>query len=322
MSELYDITIIGGGPVGLFAAFYANLRQAKVQIIDSLPQLGGQPAILYPEKQILDVPGFPNLTGEELTNRLLEQLKGFDTPAHLNETVLDIEKENDVFKITTTKGIHSSKAVIIAMGGGAFKPRPLELDGVDSYENIHYHVSNIQQYASKKVTILGGGDSAVDWALAFEKIAPTTLVHRRDNFRALEHSVQALQESSVSIKTPFVPSQLMGDGQILNKLEITKVKSDETETIELDHLFVNYGFKSSVGNLKNWGLELNRHKIIVNSKQESSQPGIYAIGDCCYYEGKVDLIATGLGEAPTAVNNAINYIYPEQKVQPKHSTSL
>jgi len=312
MSELYDITIIGGGPVGLFAAFYANLRQAKVQIIDSLPQLGGQPAILYPEKQILDVPGFPNLTGEELTNRLLEQLKGFDTPAHLNETVLDIEKENDVFKITTTKGIHSSKAVIIAMGGGAFKPRPLELDGVDSYENIHYHVSNIQQYAGKKVTILGGGDSAVDWALAFEKIAPTTLVHRRDNFRALEHSVHALQESSVSIKTPFVPSQLLGDGKTL----------DETETIELDHLFVNYGFKSSVGNLKNWGLDLNRHKIIVNSKQESSQAGIYAIGDCCYYDGKIDLIATGLGEAPTAVNNAINYIDPQQKVQPKHSTSL
>lgn len=222
MSELYDITIIGGGPVGLFAAFYANLRQAKVQIIDSLPQLGGQPAILYPEKQILDVPGFPNLTGEELTNRLLEQLKGFDTPAHLNETVLDIEKENDVFKITTTKGIHSSKAVIIAMGGGAFKPRPLELDGVDSYENIHYHVSNIQQYAGKKVTILGGGDSAVDWALAFEKIAPTTLVHRRDNFRALEHSVQALQESSVSIKTPLYQVNFLEMEKLLTSLKSQK----------------------------------------------------------------------------------------------------
>ena len=322
MSELYDITIVGGGPVGLFAAFYAHLRQAKVQIIDSLPQLGGQPAILYPEKQILDVPGFPNLTGEELTNRLIEQLDSFDTPIYLNETVLEIEKEDGVFKITTTKGNHTSKTVIIAMGGGAFKPRSLELEGVEGYENIHYHVSNIQQYAGQKVTILGGGDSAVDWALAFEKIAPTTLVHRRDNFRALEHSVQALQESSVSIKTPFVPSQLLGDGKTLNKLEITKVKSDETETIELDHLFVNYGFKSSVGNLKNWGLELNRHKIIVNSKQESSQAGIYAIGDCCYFEGKIDLIATGLGEAPTAVNNAINYIDPQQKVQPKHSTSL
>ena len=322
MSELYDITIVGGGPVGLFAAFYAHLRQAKVQIIDSLPQLGGQPAILYPEKQILDVPGFPNLTGEELTNRLLEQLKGFDTPAHLNETVLDIEKENDVFKITTTKGIHSSKAVIIAMGGGAFKPRPLELEDVEDYENIHYHVSNIQQYAGKKVTILGGGDSAVDWALAFEKIAPTTLVHRRDNFRALEHSVQALQESSVSIKTPFVPSQVLGDGKTLDKLEITKVKSDETELIPIDHLFVNYGFKSSIGNLKEWGVELQRHKIKVNQKQENSLPGIYACGDCCFYEGKIDLIATGLGEAPTAVNNAINYIYPDKKVQPTHSTSL
>ena len=322
MSELYDITIVGGGPVGLFAAFYAHLRQAKVQIIDSLPQLGGQPAILYPEKKILDVPGFPNLTGEELTNRLLEQVNSFDTPIFLNETVLDIINNGDHFSIETNKGSHLSKTVIIAMGGGAFTPRPLELDGVDTYQNIHYHVSNIQQYAGQKVTILGGGDSAVDWALAFEKIAPTTLVHRRDNFRALEHSVQALQESSVTIKTPFVPSQLLGDGQTLDKLEITKVKSDDTESIELDHLFVNYGFKSSVGNLKKWGLGLNRHKIIVNSKQESSQSGIYAIGDCCYYEGKIDLIATGLGEAPTAVNNAINYIYPEQKVQPKHSTSL
>ena len=322
MSELYDITIVGGGPVGLFAVFYAHLRQAKVQIIDSLPQLGGQPAILYPEKKILDVPGFPNLTGEELTNRLLKQVNSFDTPIFLNETVLDIINNGDHFSIETNKGSHLSKTVIIAMGGGAFTPRPLELDGVDTYQNIHYHVSNIQQYAGQKVTILGGGDSAVDWALAFEKIAPTTLVHRRDNFRALEHSVQALQESSVTIKTPFVPSQLLGDGQTLDKLEITKVKSDDTESIELDHLFVNYGFKSSVGNLKKWGLDLNRHKIIVNSKQESSQAGIYAIGDCCYYEGKIDLIATGLGEAPTAVNNAINYIYPEQKVQPKHSTSL
>ena len=157
---------------------------------------------------------FQTSTGEELTNRLLEQLEGFETPVHLNETVLEIEKEDDVFKITTNKGNHTSKTVIIAMGGGAFKPRPLELEGVEGYDNIHYHVSNIQQYAGQKVTILGGGDSAVDWALAFEKIAPTTLVHRRDNFRALEHSVQALQESSVTIKTPFVPSQLHGDGKL------------------------------------------------------------------------------------------------------------
>ncbi|MGT2845997.1 NAD(P)/FAD-dependent oxidoreductase [Streptococcus massiliensis] len=322
MSEIYDITIIGGGPVGLFAAFYAHMRKARVKLIDSLPQLGGQPAILYPEKKILDVPAFINLTGEELTNRLIEQLETFETDICLNETAEDIVKKNDLFTIKTNKGQHQSKTIIIAMGGGAFKPRALELEGAEEFDNIHYHVANIQQYADKQVVVLGGGDSAVDWSLAFEKIAPTTIIHRRDNFRALEHSVSELKNSNVSIKTPYVPSKLIGANGHLTHLEISKVKSQETELIPLDHLFVNYGFKSSVGNLKNWGLELNRHKIIVNSKQESSLVGIYAIGDCCSYEGKVDLIATGLGEAPTAVNNAMNYIYPDQKVQPKHSTSL
>ena len=205
MSELYDITIVGGGPVGLFAAFYAHLRQAKVKIIDSLPQLGGQPAILYPEKKILDVPGFTNLTGEELTQRLIEQLETFQTDICLNETVLDIVKADDGFTITTSKAQHQTKTIIIAMGGGAFKPRALELDDAESYSNLHYHVSNISQYAGKKVVILGGGDSAVDWALAFEKIAETSLVHRRDNFRALEHSVEELKTSSVEIKTHLYP---------------------------------------------------------------------------------------------------------------------
>ena len=322
MSELYDITIVGGGPVGLFAAFYAHLRQAKVKIIDSLPQLGGQPAILYPEKKILDVPGFTNLTGEELTHRLIEQLETFQTEICLNETVLDIVKGEEGFTITTSKNQHQTKTIIIAMGGGAFKPRALELDDAESYSNLHYHVSNISQYAGKKVVVLGGGDSAVDWAIAFDKIAPTSIIHRRDNFRALEHSVNELKASTVTIKTPFIPSKLIGEGNKLTHLEITKVKSDKTEILPLDQLFVNYGFKSSVGNLKKWGLELNRHKIIVNSKQETSVAGIYAAGDCCSYDGKIDLIATGLGEAPTAINNAMNYIYPDQKIQPKHSTSL
>lgn len=322
MTEIYDITIVGGGPVGLFAAFYAHLRQVKVKVIDSLPQLGGQPAILYPEKTILDIPAFSNLTGQELTDRLLAQLANFDTEICLNQTVEAIEKLEDHFKIITNKEEHLSKAIIIAMGGGAFKPRPLEIEGADDYENVHYHVSNIQQYAGQKVAVLGGGDSAVDWSLAFEKISPTTIIHRRDNFRALEHSVAEMQESSVEIKTPFVPSRLIGENGRVSQLEISKVKSDETELLDIDHLFVNYGFKSSVGKLKEWGLELNRHKIQVNSKQETSLPGVYAAGDCCSYDGKIDLIATGFGEAPTAVNNAINYIYPDQKVQPKHSTSL
>ena len=322
MTQLYDITIIGGGPVGLFTAFYAHLRQAKVKIIDSLPQLGGQPAILYPEKAILDIPAFPSLTGQELTDNLLAQLEPFDTAICLNETLIGLEK-GEVITLTTNKGQHLTKALIIAMGGGAFRPRPLELEGADQFANIHYHVSKLQQYADQDIVVLGGGDSAVDWALAFEKIAKkTSLIHRREAFRALEHSVADLKASDVNILTPYIPSQVKGQGDIATELVVQKVKSGEQITIPFDQLFVNYGFKSSVGTLKEWGLDLKRHRIIVNQKQETSIPGVYAVGDCCFYEGKVDLIATGLGEAPTAVNNAMHFINPTERVQPKHSTSL
>ena len=322
MTQLYDITIVGGGPVGLFTAFYAHLRQAKVKIIDSMPQLGGQPAILYPEKAILDIPAFPSLSGQELTDNLLSQLESFDTSICLNETIIGLEK-GEVITLTTNKGQHLTKALIIAMGGGAFRPRPLELENADQFDNIHYHVSNLQQYADQEIVVLGGGDSAVDWALAFEKIAKkTSLIHRREAFRALEHSVADLKASDVDILTPYIPSQVKGQGDIATELVVQKVKSDEQITVPFDHLFVNYGFKSSVGTLKEWGLDLKRHRIIVNQKQETSIPGVYAVGDCCFYDGKVDLIATGFGEAPTAVNNAMHFINPTERVQPKHSTSL
>ena len=322
MTQLYDITIVGGGPVGLFTAFYAHLRQAKVKIIDSMPQLGGQPAILYPEKAILDIPAFPSLSGQELTDNLLSQLESFDTSICLNETVIGLENGENI-TLTTNKGQHLTKALIIAMGGGAFRPRPLELENADQFANIHYHVSNLQQYADQEIVVLGGGDSAVDWALAFEKIAKkTSLIHRREAFRALEHSVADLKASDVDILTPYIPSQVKGQGDIATELVVQKVKSDEQITVPFDHLFVNYGFKSSVGTLKEWGLDLKRHRIIVNQKQETSIPGVYAVGDCCFYDGKVDLIATGFGEAPTAVNNAMHFINPTERVQPKHSTSL
>lgn len=321
MSEIYDITIIGGGPVGLFAAFYANLRESEVKLIDSLEQLGGQPAILYPEKTILDLPGFPSITGQGLTENLIEQLNTFKTEICLGETLLEIERASDHYRLVTSKGEHRSKSVIIAMGGGAFKARPLEIEGAENFDNIHYHVQNIDQFKDKKVAILGGGDSAVDWALAFEKIADTTLIHRRDNFRALEHSVSHLKASSVNIRTPFIPSDLVGQDGTITHLEVEHSKTKEKDHLEVDHIFVNYGFKSSIGNLKEWGLELERHKILVNTKQETNLPGIYAIGDCCTYPGKAAMITTGFGEAPTAVNNAVHFIDPKQKVQPKHSTS-
>lgn len=320
---VYDITIIGGGPVGLFTAFYAHLRQASVKIIDSLHQLGGQPATLYPEKTIFDIPAMSEVTGEQLTNNLMQQLNRFNTTICLNETVCAITQNDAIFEIQTNKETHYSKTIVIAIGAGSFKPRTLALEGIHNYKNIHYYVNDLKQYANQDVCVLGGGDSAVDWALTFEKIAhSTTIVHRRPQFRALEHSVSLLNASTVNIVTPYVPVALLGERDTLKTVVLEHTKTKEQLAVDTQHLFINYGFNTSMGNLHEWGVALHNQLIRVNSKQETSIPGIFAVGDCCTYDGKVELIATGFGEAPTAVNNAIQHINPKARLQPMHSTSL
>ncbi|MFL2099674.1 NAD(P)/FAD-dependent oxidoreductase [Desemzia sp. FAM 23989] len=326
MNEIYDITIIGGGPVGMFAAFYGGMRNAKVKIIDSLPQLGGQVSMLYPEKDIYDIPVLPVITGEELISNLTVQNSRFDQTVCLDEEVLDVVKNDDeIFKLTTNKGKHYSKAVIIAAGNGAFQPRKLEIDDAEKYERktLHYYVNNIEQFKDRNVVICGGGDSAVDWALTLEPIAKKVyLVHRRNKFRALEHSISLLEKSSVELLTPFVPVALSGNHHQLDAVTLKEVRSDNEKEIEVDDFLVNYGFTSSIGPMKKWGFEVSRNEIPVNTKMETTIPGIYAIGDICTYEGKIKLIATGFGEGPTAINNAMSYINPDERVQPMHSTSL
>ena len=321
--EIYDITVIGGGPVGLFTAFYAGLRGISVKVIESLSELGGQPAILYPEKVIYDIPAFPAITGADLVDNLIEQLERFKdkTTICLKEEVKTFEKENDIFTITTNKGNHFSKAIIIA----AFAPRRLGLDDEERYadHNLFYNVHKLDQFAGKKVVICGGGDSAVDWANALDKIAESvTLVHRRDAFRAHEHSVEVLKASHVNIMTPYVPLELKGEGDEATSLVIQKVKSEETKELSLDSLIVSFGFSTSNKNLKSWNIDYKRSSINVSPLFETSQTGVFAIGDAAEYEGKIDLIATGFGEAPTAVNQAIKYIYPERDNRVVHSTSL
>lgn len=321
--DLYDITIIGAGPSGLFAAFYAHLRQAKVKIIDSLHQIGGQPGILYPEKTILDVPAFPEITGGDLVKQLSNQLNRFNTTICLNETVQSITKHEDYFTLDTPTQTHYSKTIIIALGAGAFKPRTLKLDGISTYKNIHYYVNNLQQYTNQNIVVLGGGDSAVDWSLAFNNTgANTTIVHRRHEFRAMEHSVAQLNQSAITQLKPFIPVKLIGENNLLTHVVLENVETKALTTIDTDHLFINYGFSSSVGNLKNWGLQLRRSLIEVDNTQQTSISGIFAIGDCCIHDGKVELIATGFGEAPIAVNHAVNFINPKNRIQPMHSTSL
>jgi ferredoxin/flavodoxin---NADP+ reductase len=324
--KVYDITIIGGGPTGLFTAFYGGMRKASVKIIESLPQLGGQLATLYPEKYIYDVAGFPKVKAQDLVNNLKEQMAKFETTICLEQAVEGVEKQADgMFKLTTDKEIHFSRTIIITAGNGAFQPRRLELENASSFEgkNLHYFVDNLEHFRGKKVVICGGGDSAVDWALMLEPIAEKVyLVHRRDKFRAHEHSVENLHNSTVALKTPYVPSELVVDENKINQLILEETKGDEKEILDLDELIVNFGFVSSLGPIKDWGLEIEKNSIVVNSRMETNIPGIYAAGDISTYDGKVKLIASGFGEAPTAVNNAKAYMDPKARVQPMHSTSM
>lgn len=325
--ELYDITIIGGGPTGLFAAFYGGLRSAKVKIIETLPTLGGQLAMLYPEKRIYDVAGFPNIKAQDLVDRLVEQTATFNPTICLEEEVLELnQRADETIELVTNKGRHRSKTVIITAGNGAFEPRRLDIANASALEGsqVHYYIKDMNHFADKNVAICGGGDSAVDWALMLEPIAKSvSLIHRRDAFRAHESSVQQLQDSSVTLMTPYVPATLTTDDDgNLTHVGLKKMKTAEESTVAIDHFIVNYGFISTLGPIKTWELELQKNVLVVNSKMETNRPGIYAAGDVCTYPGKVALIVTGLGEAPTAVNNAMNYINPKTRVQPMHSTSM
>lgn len=322
--EIFDITIIGGGPAGMFTAFYAGMRQASVKILESLPQLGGQLAALYPDKYVYDVAGFLKIKAQDLVDRLKEQMNQFESEICLNEVVTEIKKEDEIFKIKTNSQIHYSKTIIITAGNGAFKPRTMNLENESKFENVnlHYSIKNINNFRGKNVAIFGGGDSAVDWALMLEKIASNvTIVHRRDRFRAHEYSVKQMLDSSINIVTPFVPTELLG-GSKLESIKLKHTKTKELLEIEADEFIVNYGFISNLGPINNWGLEIENNSILTNSKAETNIPGIYAVGDISTYPGKVELMATGFGEAPIAVSNAKIYIDPDESLQIAHSTSI
>lgn len=324
-STLYDITVIGGGPTGLFATFYAGMRDATVKLIESLPQLGGQLAALYPEKYIYDIAGFPRIGAQALIDQLVEQMNIFSPTICLEEMVQEVEKlPEGHFRLITNRGEHYTKTIIITAGVGAFEPRKLPLEEAARFEhaNLHYFVKDLSQFSGKKVVVAGGGDSAVDWALMLEPIAEqVTIVHRREAFRAHEHSVKNLFRSRVQIMTPKEIVGLIGDTDI-RQVIIRDNKTGEEITLDTDAVIVNYGFVSSLGPIKQWGLEIQNNSIVVNSSMETNIPGIYAAGDIVTYPGKIKLIAVGFGEAPIAVSNAKHYIDPSVRLQPGHSSNL
>lgn len=320
-----DILIIGGGPAGMFAAFYGGMRQASVKIIESMPQLGGQLAALYPEKYIYDVAGFPKVTAQELVDRLKEQISLFKPEVCLEEKVVNVIKHDErKFEIVTDKQSHYAKAVIITAGVGAFEPRRLELPEAPRFEgkNLHYFVGDLNRFKGRRVLVSGGGDSAVDWSLMLEPIAQSvTLIHRRDKFRAHEHSVENLLKSSVKVITPTEITALHGD-DVITKVTLTDVKSKEETELEVDDVIVNFGFVSSLGPIANWGIDIQGGSILVDTRMETNIPGIFAAGDITTYPGKLKLIAVGFGEAPTAINNAKVYVDPSAKLSPGHSSNM
>lgn len=323
--KIYDVTIVGAGPTGLFTAFYGGMRQMSVKIVESLPNVGGQLTALYPEKYIYDIAGFPKIRAKDLVDNLSEQVSIFSPTIITGESVEDLTRlEDGTWQLTTNEGTHLSKAVIFTTGNGAFEPKRLEHAEATKYEGsqLHYFVDDMGTFAGKDVVLFGGGDSAVDWALMLEPVAKSvTLVHRRDSFRAHEHSIELLRQSKVIIKTPYVVDHFETEGETFTHVAVRN-SDGEVELLKADHVIVNYGFRSSIGAMKDWGMEMERHAIVVNSKMETSLPGVYAVGDSNTYEGKVKLIACGFGEAPIAINSAKHFVDPETKKHIKHSTDL
>lgn len=324
-TELYDITIIGGGPVGLFGAFYAGLRGMRTKIIDSLPELGGQLTALYPEKYVYDMPGFPEILAKDLAAQMIQQAMRFQPTVCLEERAEQLLRTEHGWAIITDKGItHHTRTVVICAGAGAFSPRKLNAEGVAELEGrgVYYGVRDKSIFVGKRLLIVGGGDSAVDWALNLYPIAQeVTLIHRRDEFRAHEQSVHQLRQSPVRILTPYEVRRVCGNGK-LERAVIFHNKTQEEIELEVDAVILNLGFVATLGPIKNWGLELQGNQIVVNEYMQTNLPGVYAAGDVCTHPGKLKLIATGVGEVCTAVNHAKSVIDPTAKMFPGHSSDM
>jgi ferredoxin/flavodoxin---NADP+ reductase len=328
-----DITILGAGPSGLAAAYYAGHRDASVRIIESLEQIGGQVAAVYPEKHVYDVAGHPKIQGQALVDLCAEQGLQYDPEVRLGEEVQTLDRvgENgeELLSIVTDKGgPYLTRALIITAGHGAFEPRTLGIDGIEAWEGrgLHYFVREKDTFRGRRCVIVGGGDSALDWTLGLQDTAkpPISLVHRRDKFRALETSVNEAErlqgEGLVKILTPCEVREIHGDGHI-EAVTVENTQSGETEQVECDALITLLGFHSHLGAIAEWGLELEgKRQIRIDPMScETNLPRVYAAGDVAGYPGKITLITIGMGEAAIAANNAVANIRGE-KVQPKYST--
>jgi thioredoxin reductase (NADPH) len=325
-----DVVIIGAGPIGLFAVFELGLLDMKCHLIDILDKIGGQCAELYPEKPIYDIPGIPFTSAQGLVNGLLEQIKPFNPQFHLSEMVERVEKiGNPLFRVTTDQGkVFESKVVVIAAGGGSFQPKRPPIPGVEPYEgkSLFYAVRKMEAFRGKRVLVVGGGDSALDWTLNLAPIAShLTLLHRRSEFRAAPDSVNKMMALAGEGKIDFVLGQVTALQGEQGQLSKAVVKTNEGSVYEIacDALLPFFGLTMKLGPVANWGFELKNNEYIPveTASFETSQPGIFAIGDINWYPGKLKLILSGFHEGALMAQKAYHYVYPEKRLVFQYTTS-
>jgi len=322
-----DVLVIGAGPTGLFCVHQLGIIGLKCEVVDNLDKIGGQCIELYPDKPIYDIPAIPECTGEELTKNLIEQIKPFKTNFHLNDRVEEIKKNNNNWLIKTIKGKEfKAPSIIIAGGVGSFEPRKFSLKGCEKFEGkeIIYSVKDKSIFKDKSVCIFGGGDSALDWAIELSKKSKVALIHRRDEFRGVESSVQKVKElakeGKIELYTKFQLSEVEGEKSIKNI--VIKHDDGSTKKIQTNYVLGFFGLIMQLGPIVNWGLNLDKKTIPVNTENfETNQKGIFAIGDICTYPGKLKLILSGFHEGALAARGCFKYARPNEKLRFEFTTT-
>ncbi len=329
LATVTDAVVVGAGPVGLFQVFELGLLGLRAEVVDSLPQIGGQCIELYPDKPIYDIPAIPVCTAKELIERLAEQIRPFSPGLHLGQEVMQVAPRPDRrFDVVTSRGLRfDAGAVIIAGGVGSFQPRRLGLEGAERHEgtSIHYRIKDAAQFAGRDLVILGGGDSALDWTLELvEKAHSVVLVHRRAEFRAAPASVQRMLQLREAGRLDHIEGQVQSlviDGERLHGVRVL-ARDGVTRTVSLDHLLVFWGLHPKLGPIAEWGLELHRRTILVDTARfQTSVPGIFAVGDINEYPGKKKLILSGFHEAALAAFGVREHLAPGEKVHLQYTTT-
>jgi thioredoxin reductase len=318
-----DLLFIGAGPVGLFGAYYAGFRGLSMAVVDALPEVGGQVQAIYPEKKIYDIAGLPGVPGQELIGNLVRQAAPFSPLYLLSQQVQRLERRDGGWRATTSAGVVvDARAVVITSGVGAVTPRPIPAGEDFLGRGLCYFVPRLDVLDDKDVVVVGGGDSAVDWALAaLPRARSTTLVHRRRQFRAHEHSVQLLHRSACTVLVDASVTELRGQDRV-ESVAIKVAGEAEVRETKAQVVVAALGFLMDLGPIKDWGLELEGRAIRVDSRMRTNLPEVFAAGDAATFDGKVKLIAVGFGEVATAVNNAAVALDPQAGLAPGHSSDL